>query len=362
MKDFLLIIVIIMSACSSQQYSQNVIINSEDELVKKEAELFFFDTNLSYEENEKISALFSYRNIAQDAKDFIVNIQNNRNLETENRQLIRTLYNNINRIQASKKRVQINTPFDLDSTDVYLSAYEQPVKNKLLRSNQPISNILSNKLLFCSSYYDEMDMSVIEKLIQEDRDFVLVTDQKLSNFQNNLIKGNISPKKNYFYEQQNPQAFAAEVLGIKESQERFNEIKRISSGLSIEFLPRRNSNLEIIILDVSASNLKRLLPAFNYNYAADLNYYSTSSANLLFNDEIDLNDLEKLFAPIPRPVDSYSKTKEIFSNNHAIISDTILVEVLRQIGVSEALVNGYSGILKYTGSGCIERNIPLTQI
>ena len=52
-----------MSACSSQQYSQNVIINSEDALVKKEAELFFFDTNLSYEENEKISTLFSYRNI-----------------------------------------------------------------------------------------------------------------------------------------------------------------------------------------------------------------------------------------------------------------------------------------------------------
>ncbi len=125
-----------MSACSSQQYSQNLIINSEDALVKKEAELFFFDTNLSYEENKKISALFSYRNITQDTKDFIVNIQNNRNLETENRQLIRTLYNNINRIQASKKRVQINTPFDLDSTDVYLSAYEQPVKNKLLRSNQ----------------------------------------------------------------------------------------------------------------------------------------------------------------------------------------------------------------------------------
>ena len=150
-----------MSACSSQQYSQNVIINSEDALVKKEAELFFFDTNLSYEENEKISTLFSYRNIGQDAKDFIVNIQNNRNLETENRQLIRTLYNNINRIQASKKRLQINTPFDLDSTDVYLSAYEQPIKNKLLRSNQPITNILSNKLLFCSSYYDEMDISCL---------------------------------------------------------------------------------------------------------------------------------------------------------------------------------------------------------
>ena len=43
-----------------------------------------------------------------------------------------------------------------------------------------------------------MDMSVIEKIIQEDRDFVLVTDQKLSNFQNNLIKGNISPKKIIF--------------------------------------------------------------------------------------------------------------------------------------------------------------------
>ena len=46
-----------MSACSSQQYSQNVIINSEDALVKKEAELFFFDTNLSYEENKKILSL-----------------------------------------------------------------------------------------------------------------------------------------------------------------------------------------------------------------------------------------------------------------------------------------------------------------
>ena len=103
-----------MSACSSQQYSQNFIINSEDTLVKKNPDLFFFDKNLSYEENNKISSLFSYRNIEQDAKDFIVNIQNNRNLETENRQLIRTLYNNINRIQASKKRVQINTPFDLD--------------------------------------------------------------------------------------------------------------------------------------------------------------------------------------------------------------------------------------------------------
>ena len=351
-----------MSACSSQQYSQNLIINSEDTFVKNEAGLFFFDRNLSYEENKKISSLFSYRNIGRDAKKFIINIQNNRNLETENRQLIRTLYNNINRIQTSKKRVQINTPFDLDSTDVSLSAYEQPVKNKLLRSNQPISNILSNKLLFCSSYYDEMDISVIDKLIQEERDFVLITDQKVSNFQSNLIKGNISPIKNYFYEQQNPQAFAAEVLGIKESQERFNEIKRISSGLSIEFLPRRNSNLEVIILDVSATNLKRLLPAFNYNYAADLRYFSTSSANLLFNDEIDLNDLEKLFAPIPRAVDSYSKTNEIFSYNHAIISDTILIKVFREIGISKALINGYSGVLKYTGSGCIDRNIPIIQI
>ena len=54
-----------MSACSSQQYSQNVIINSEDALVKKEAELFFFDQNLSYEENKKISALFSYRKTGQ---------------------------------------------------------------------------------------------------------------------------------------------------------------------------------------------------------------------------------------------------------------------------------------------------------
>ena len=157
------------------------------------------------------------------------------------------MYNNINRIQASKKRLQINTPFDLDSTDVYLSAYEQPVKNKLLRSNQPITNILSNKLLFCSSYYDEMDISVIEKLIQEDRDFVLVTDQKLSNFQNNLIKGNISPKKIIFMNNRIHKLLQPKFLGIKESQERFNEIKRISSGLSIEFLPRRNSNLEIII-------------------------------------------------------------------------------------------------------------------
>ena len=115
-------------------------------------------------------------------------------------------------------------------------------------------------------------------------------------------------------------------------------------------------------MDVSASNLKRLLPAFNYNYAADLNYYSTSSANLLFNDEIDLNDLEKLFAPIPRPVDNYSTTNEIFSINHAIISDTILIEVLRQIGVTRALVNGYSGVLRYTGSGCIDRSIPIAQI
>ena len=182
MKDFLLIIVIIMSACSSQQYSQNVIINSEDTLVKKEADLFFFDKNLSYEENKKISALFSYRNIEEDAKDFFVIIQNNRNLETENRQLIRTLYNYIIWIQSSKKSVKINIHFDLDSTDVYLSAYEQPIKNKLLRSNQPITNILSNKLLFCSSYYDEMDISVIEKLIQEDRDFVLVTDQNFQIF------------------------------------------------------------------------------------------------------------------------------------------------------------------------------------
>ena len=94
--------------------------------------------------------------------------------------------------------MQINTPFDLDSTDVSLSAYEQPVKNKLLRSNQPTSNILSHKLLFCSSYYDEMDISVIDNLIQEERDFVVITDQKVSNFQSNLIKGNISPKKIIF--------------------------------------------------------------------------------------------------------------------------------------------------------------------
>ena len=351
-----------MSACSSQQYSQNTILNSENTFAKNEADLFFLDQNLSYEENKKISILFSYRNIGQDSKEFIENIMNNRNLEAENKQLIRTLYNNINRIQASKKRIQINTPFDLDSKDVYLSVYEQPIKNKLLRSNQQIRNILSNKFIFCSSYHDEMDISVVKKLTQEERDFVLVTDQKVSNFQNNLLKGNLLPQKNYYYEGQNPQAFAAEVLGIKESQERFNEIKRISSGLSIEFLPRRNSNLEIIILDVSASNLKRLLPAFNYNYAGDLNYFSTSSANLLFNDEIDLYDLEKLFAPIPRPVESYSNRNNIFSKNHAIISDVILIEVLEQIGVSKALINGYSGILQYTGSGCIDRNIPIIQI
>ena len=351
-----------MSACSSQQYSQNLINNSKDTLVKNKAKLFFFDQNLSYEENKEISILFSYRNIGLEAKEFIANILNNRNLEAENKRLIRTLYNNLNRVQVSEKRVQIYAPFDLDSKDLQLSAYEQPIKNKLLRSNQIISNIPSNKLLFCSSYYDEMDLSVIKKVFQEESDFVLITDQKVSNFQNNLIKENVSPKKNYYYEQQNPQTFAAEVLGIKESQERFNEIKRISSGLSIEFLPRRNSNLEIIILDVNASNLKRLLPAFNYNYAGDLNYFSTSSANLLFNDEIDLNDLENLFAPIPRPADSYSKTNEIFSNNHAIISDMILIELFREIGLSKALVNGYSGVLNYTGSGCVDRDIPIIQI
>jgi len=362
MKDFLLIIVVIMSACSSQQYSQYVIINSENTFAKNEAELFFYDQNLSYEENKKISFLFSYRNIGQDAKGFILNILNNTNLKAENRRLIRTLYNNINRIQVSKKRVQINAPFDLDSKDVHLSAYEQPIKSKLLRSSKPISNISLNKIIFCSSYYDDMDISVIKKVIQKEKDFILITDKKVSNFQNNLIEGNLSPKKNYHYEKQNPQAFAAEVLGIKESQERFNEIKRISSGLTIEFLPRRNSNLEIIILDVNASNLKRLLPAFNYNYAADLNYFSTSSANLLFNDEIDLNDLEKLFAPMPRPVESYSNTNEIFSNNHAIISDTILIEVFKEIGVTKALVNGYSGILNYTGSNCVDRSVPVIQI
>ncbi len=351
-----------MSACSSQQYSQNVVINPEDTVIKNEIRLFFFDQSLNYEENKEISKLFSYRNIRQDAKEFIENILNNRNLEAENRQLIRTLYNNINRILISKKRVQINVPFDLDSKELHLSAYEQPVKNVLLKSNQAISNIPSNKLLFCSSYYDEMDTSVVKKIIQEEHGFVLITDQKLSNFQNNLIKGNHPPKKNYYYEQQNPQTFAAEVLGIKKSHERFNEIKRISSGLSIEFLPRRNSNLKIIILDVNASNLKRLLPAFNYNYASDLNYFSTSSAKLLFNDEIDLNDLEKLFAPIPRHLDIYSKTNEIFSNNHAIISDTILIEIFRQIGVSKALVNGYTGILNYTTSGCVDRVIPIIQI
>jgi hypothetical protein len=83
-------------------------------------------------------------------------------------------------------------------------------------------------------------------------------------------------------------------LEVTKSNERFKKIERLAVPINIEFTPRIRKDLEVLVFDADHEVQKKLIPAFKYNYANKLLYYSSINAlksNLNKGDLIDYEEV-----------------------------------------------------------------------
>ena len=193
----------------------------------------------------------------------------------------------------------------------------------------------------------------------EDQNITVIT-----NFPGDVITRylDINPNYIFVYENQDPQEFAASILEVTKSNERFKKIERLAVPINIEFTPRIRKDLEVLVFDADHGAQKKLIPAFKYNYANKLSYYSSINALKLKLNKGDLIDYEGVNFAAPK---FYLQDPTLLYKEEALMSgivmDWMVLKAIYELNSSTKLIHGNTGLLM-VGNTCAERLLSLSKL
>ena len=344
----------ILASCSSAT------INYSNEVSK---------SNKVFEEAD-IEKYFRYQDLSASSLEDLDTYLLNLSLRTDRAKEIKNLRSNIKKILSKKKFNLALSSLNIYSFELMELIYSSglPISIQWDQSNKkdiferPVTAKISG---FCSSIYEDAQTAISKKIKNAERSTLIIYAPRYANIQRLLSKQFIGVQSIQF-NNKNEQKFASKVLGIQKSKERFKKIVNLNPNQKLEFAPRPRGDVKNIVLLLEPDQYKSVLPAFRYHGGEKFQYINFISSLENLGTTNQLLDFEDSLIPFPSHLSQKIRNKEIYSLESlmelSMLSDWLIVEIIKQSGIQNADISGMTGNLKYERGNCTKRTIPVQMI
>jgi len=345
---------IILASCSTT--SKDLQINSTESL------------EASYDRN--LQEIFDYQSYFVNDLEIIQKTIESGALDQEQLKGARLLKKNYQKILSKEKFLLQLNPYQQYSTELIKLIYKLnlPINISWADTKQDTisRNLLSTRINgFCSSLYDDSILSIKKEINKSTDSILVIYSQEYESFLQGLesYNSNLTALK---FNSFDFQKFAAETLEINLSKRRFKKISNMNPNKNLKFAPRSRSDVQQIVLLVKPEDYKAMIPSLRYHGGNKFKYLNFVTSLEEINDPLQLLDYEGSFVPI-----SIFLSKKIQNNaslslekflEQGVLSDWLLIEVLKQSEVQSAKINGVTGAIFYKFNSCAKREIPLQRI
>jgi len=227
-------------------------------------------------------------------------------------------------------------------------------------------NLLSEAPLgFCSSLYEDALKNIATEVSMAYNSALLVYSKEFSD-EKRFLTDQFPKINSIFFNKSDPQQFAAEVLGINSSNQRFNRITSLNPNQKLEFSARPRGDIQKIFLLLEPAQFQSILPAFKYHGGNKFQYVNFISSLEALNNTNQLIDFENSSVPLSDRLSQHIRSKEIMSLENimqrSMLHDWLLIEVIKQAGIRSANIDGMTGALEFQRNSCTKRNLPMQRI
>ena len=313
----------------------------------------------SESEYKLIEKMFTFKSFSEENFSELDNILDRNDLSNKDKSALNTLRNELLKIKSNlNRKIAITAPNELKQTFIE-SVFKLPYNFELSFNDTKAVQFLRSNELFCNSL--ELDSL---KTIAKSRSLEYQNITVITNYPGDVITRylQINPNFIFVYDNQDPQEFAASILEVTKSNERFKKIERLAVPVNIEFTPRIRKDLDVLVFDADHEIQKKLIPAFKYNYADKLLYYSSINALKSNLSKGDLIDYEGVNFAAP---EFYLQDPTLLYAEDAlmtgIVMDWMVLKAIYELNSSIKMINGNTGLLK-VGNTCAERLLSISKL
>ncbi|MDC1332005.1 hypothetical protein N8317_00840 [Gammaproteobacteria bacterium] len=317
-----------------------------------------------------IKQYFSY-------KDFSAKAIRELDLYIKDSQLGSDELNNLKKLRSNIRKIASKEAFIIyaGKSSIYsfeliqlIYSLDLPIQIKWDQSDKKYisQNLLSEEPLgFCSSLYEDALESIATEVSKASNSALLVYSEAFSD-EKNFLTDRFPKINSILFKKGDPQLFAAETLGINNSNKRFKKITSMNPNQKLEFLARPRGDIQKIFLLLEPAQFQSVLPAFKYHGGDKFQYINFISSLVALNNTNQLLDLENSSVPLSGRLSQAIRSKEILSLESIIqrsmLHDWILIEIIKQAGIRSADIDGMTGTLKFQRNSCTKRNLPMQRI
>ena len=310
-------------------------------------------------------------------KDFSAKAIRELDLYIKDSQLSSDELNNLKKLRSNIRKIASKEAFIIyaGKSNIYsfeliqlIYSLDLPIQIKWDQSDKKYisQNLLSEAPLgFCSSLYEDALETIATEVSKASNSALLVYSEAFSDEKKFLIDR--FPKINsILFKKGDPQLFAAETLGINNSNKRFKKITSLNPNQKLEFSARPRGDIQKIFLLLEPAQFQSVLPAFKYHGGNKFQYVNFISSLVALNNANQLIDLENSSVPISGRLSQAIRSKEIVSlesiMQRSMLHDWILIEIMKQAGIRSADIDGMTGTLKFQRNSCTKRKLPMQRI
>ncbi len=314
--------------------------------------------------------LYSYNTFFENDLEIIQQRINNQKLSQSELNDLKSLKKNYQKIlQKNKYQIKLN-PTQENSKELIKLIYQfnLPIS---ISWDQNQSNVIPANLLlkkidgFCSSIYDDSIYSINKEINKNPSSTLVIYSDEYTSIAKN-IKSINSKIYTINYDLSNYQEFAAKLLGIDLSENRYRKISNLNPNQVMNFNPRSRSDIKQIVLLLKPQEFREMIPALRYHGGNKFKYINFISSLEDLNNSLQLLDYEDSYTPISFFLSNKIQNEGMKSIDgflkYEVLSDWLLDQVFKQAGVQSAIKNGATGVIYYDLNTCNRREIPLQKI
>ncbi|MDC1360828.1 hypothetical protein N8293_00510 [Gammaproteobacteria bacterium] len=310
-------------------------------------------------------------------KDFSAKAIRELDLYIKDSQLSSDELNNLKKLRSNIRKIASKEAFIIYGGKSSIHSFELiqliysldlPIQIKWDQSDKKYisQNLLSEAPLgFCSSLYEDALETIATEVSKASNSALLVYSEAFSD-EKNFLTDRFPKINSILFKKGDPQLFAAETLGINNSNKRFKKITSMNPNQKLEFLARPRGDIQKIFLLLEPAQFQSVLPAFKYHGGDKFQYINFISSLVALNNTNQLLDLENSSVPLSGRLSQAIRSKEILSLESIIqrsmLHDWILIEIIKQAGIRSADIDGMTGTLKFQRNSCTKRNLPMQRI
>jgi len=310
-------------------------------------------------------------------KDFSAKAIRELDLYIKDSQLSSDELNNFKKLRSNIRKIASKEAFIIyaGKSSIYsfeliqlIYSLDLPIQIKWDQSDKKYisQNLLSEAPLgFCSSLYEDALETIATEVSRASNSALLVYSEAFSD-EKKFLTDRFPKINSILFKKGDPQLFAAETLGINNSNKRFKKITSLNPNQKLEFLARPRGDIQKIFLLLEPAQFQSVLPAFKYHGGDKFQYVNFISSLVALNNTNQLLDLENSSVTLSERLSQNIRSKKITSlegiMQRSMLHDWLLLEIIKQAGVRSADIDGMTGTLKFQRNSCTKRNIPMQKI